>query len=96
MLRLCGLQNNGDADDGSDVKLSMGCDGCNISLFLAVVMAVEIFELNTEDDIGTGVDGNKLFGIGVILEELSSLSRCSCESSTVEDGTIMLFAICGI
>jgi hypothetical protein len=30
-------------------------------------MAVDIFELKTEDDNGTGDDGNKLFGIGLVF-----------------------------
>ena len=42
-----------------------------MSLLLAVALAVVMFELNADDDKGTGVDGSKLLGIGVIFESLT-------------------------
>ena len=58
-------------------------------------MAVEIFELSTDGENGTGVDGNKLFGIGVIFASIS-LFRLLCDGSIVDDETFTLFPICGI
>ena len=68
MLRLCGLQNNGDAEHGSDAIFRAGCDWWNALCSLAVVVtAVDVFELKTEGENGTGADGNRLFGIGRTL-----------------------------
>ena len=37
-------------------------------------MAVDAFELKIEDENGTGEDGNKLVGIGIVLLRSSALN----------------------